>query len=122
MKFISTNHSHQRMPNLNTIELEQLLEDYPILSGSFGAIDSTLSKRLFREVDESSFTLTDWLDSLSVLYHWLAANKLSLSPGDGIGYVSCTAKSVGSSPSLNHLPSLVLDFLNQYGCERATEK
>lgn len=85
-------------------------------------MDSTLMQRFFREVDESNFTLADWLESLAALYHWLDEKELTLSPKDGVGYVSCAAKSIGDSPALNHLPSLVHDFLEQYGCELAAKK
>jgi len=45
-----------------------------------------------------------------------------LSAEESLGYVSCAAASTGSAANLSHLPSLVGDFLEQYGCERAVKK
>ena len=110
------------MSNNNEIDLKQLLVDYPILSEQFTRADSTLTKTLFREVDESSFALADWLESLVVLFRWLDENGLSLSHENCLGYVSCAVKSVGNNSALIHLPSLVQEFLEQYGCELAVKK
>ena len=110
------------MYNNNEIELRQLLVDYPILLEQFTLKDSILTKTLFQEVDESGFSLADWVESLLVLYKWLDEKELTLSPQSGLGYISCAAKSVDSSSTLIHLPSLIDDFLEQYGCERAVEK
>jgi hypothetical protein len=110
------------MSNTNQkIELERLLADYPVLSKQFASADSTLRKTLFREVDESSFALSDWVGSLAVLQEWLNEQGLSLAPKNSLEYISCAAKSVSNSATLTHLPSLVEDFLKQYGCERAVK-
>ena len=110
------------MPNDNKIELEHLLMDYPILLEPFKNADPALKKNLLQEVDESSFSLADWLDALGVLYKWLDKDGLVLLPEHGLGYVSCAAKSVSSNSTYIHLPSLVQDFLEQYGCELAVKK
>lgn len=110
------------MPGSNDTDLKQMLADHPVLLEQVGRDDSAFQKRLFQEVDESNFSLADWLDSLSVLYKWLDQNELNLSCQDGLGYISCAAKSVGSDAILSHLPSLVHDFLDQYGCELAVKK
>ena len=106
----------------NEIKFKQLLADSPILLERFTGADSNLKKALLKEVDESSFALSDWLESLVLLDKYLDQKGLSLSPRDSIGYISCVAKSVSNSATLIHLPSLVNDFLEQYGCERAVKK
>jgi hypothetical protein len=110
------------MSESNYTNLKQLLADHPVLLEQVKSDDSAFKERLFQEVDESNFSLADWLDSLSVLYQWLDQNGLNLSCQDGLGYISCAAKSVGSSSTLIHLSSLVHDFLDQYGCELAVKK
>ena len=110
------------MPGNNKPKLKQLLADHPALMKHFMSDDANLRKILFQEVDESDFSLTDWVDSLAMLYRWLDQKGLVLSPRDSIGYISCAAKSVENSSSLSHLPSLVHDFLEQYGCELAVKK
>lgn len=110
------------MSEENNIYLGQLIVRHPVLAEQFKDEVPALEKRLLQEVDESSFSLSDWLDSLDILYYWLNQRALVLSLHEGLGYVSCAAKSVGNSSSLVHLPSLVYDFLEQYGCELAVKK
>ena len=110
------------MPGNKYTNLDQLFADHPVLLERVKSDDSAFKKRLFQEVDESNFSLADWLDALSVLYKWLDQNGLNLPCQDGLGYISCAAKSVEGSSILIHLPSLVHDFLDQYGCELAVKK
>ncbi|MGK0176150.1 MAG: hypothetical protein ACJAT5_000267 [Lentimonas sp.] len=110
------------MPNDNNINLEHLLIEHPILLKEIKGGGPALQKNLFQKADESDFSLADWVDSLDVLYRWLDQEGLALSFQDRLGYVSCAAKSVGNSSTLNHLPSLVHDLLEQYGCELAIKK
>ena len=119
---ITSKRSKYKMSNDNEIDLKKHFAGYPTLFEQFTGEDTTLLKTLLREVDDSPFTLTDWLQSLIVLHDWLDAKQLTVPLEEGIGYISCAAKSVGDSAMLTHLPSLVDDFLNQYGCERAVER
>lgn len=106
----------------NTITLEKLCADYPMLQEQVGSGDLTWQKALLQKVDETDFSLVDWVDSLNILYQWLEQSKLTLPFQDGLGYVSCAARSVGNNSALNHLPLLVHDFLDQYGCELAVKR
>ena len=81
--------------------------------------EDTLQRVLLDEADGSHFALHHWVEELIVLSQWLEVHGLELSQEDNIGYVSCAAISAGSGASLSHLPSLVHDHLEQYGCERA---
>ncbi len=110
------------MPRNNELNLKRLFEDHPALMKHFMSDDATLRTILFQKVDESDFSLIDWVDSLVMLHRWLDRQGLILSPRDSLGYISCAAKSVEDSSLLNHLPSLVHDFLEQYGCELAVKK
>lgn len=77
---------------------------------------------LLEQVDESDFSLRDWMEALIVLNQWLEERSLNLPTNDNIGYVSCAVASAGAGAHLSHLPSLVRDLLEQYGCERAVKK
>ena len=85
-----------------------------------GAAD--LLPALLEQVDESDFSLRDWMEALLVLNQWLEERGLNLPISDNIGYVSCAVASAGTGAHLSHLPSLVADLLEQYGCERAVKK
>lgn len=110
------------MSKSNEINTGKLLSEYPYLKPYLAEESSTLRQALLQEVDESVFSLIDWVESLVVLHRWLDANDLTLLSEYSLGYISCAAKSVGSDAALTHLPSLVHDFLEQYGCERAVRK
>ncbi len=73
-------------------------------------------------VDESSYSLRDWIEALRTLGHWLDARGLVLEHHDQVGYVCCAAESAAASAQLTHLPSLVDEMLETYGCERAEKK
>jgi len=77
---------------------------------------------LLEQVDESDFSLRDWMEALIVLNQWLEERSLNLPTNDNNGYVSCAVASAGAGAHLSHLPSLVHDLLEQYGCERAVKK
>lgn len=91
------------------------------LEAHFEGVDA-LQRVLLEEADNSDFSLHQWVESLVVLSQWLEVHGFSLSIEDHIGYVSCSVASAGPGANLSHLPSLVHDFLEQYGCERAVKK
>ena len=92
------------------------------LESHFDGIENTLARRqLLEAVDESEFSLHQWVESLSIVKTWLDVRGLVLAMGDQIGYVCCAGEAAGAGASLTHLPSLVAEMLEAYGCERATE-
>ena len=60
--------------------------------------------------------------ALAALDQWLDQRGLVLALPDQIGYVSCSAAAAGAGGQLSHLPALVLDMLQTYGCELAVKK
>ena len=92
------------------------------LESHFEGIENTLARRqLLEAADESEFSLHQWVESLSIVKTWLDVRGLVLAMGDQIGYVCCAGEAAGAGASLTHLPSLVGEMLEAYGCERATE-
>ena len=91
------------------------------LKAHFEGKDALL-RALLDEADESVFSLHQWVEALVVLSQWLEGHHLTLSTEESLGYVSCAAASADSGANLSHLPSLVSDFLEQYGCERSVGK
>jgi hypothetical protein len=115
----------RQMPEFETTKCWEEFADSPSLLAYLdahfkGAED--LQRALLEEVDESDFSLRDWMEALLVLNQWLEERSLNLPINDNIGYVSCAGASAGTGAHLSHLPSLVADLLEQYGCERAVEK
>ena len=88
----------------------------------FAGIENTSVRRqLLEAVDVSEFSLHQWVESLSIAQAWLDARGLELAMGEQIGYVCCAVEAAGAGASLTHLPSLVAEMRETYGCERATE-
>jgi hypothetical protein len=85
--------------------------------------DSQMSIRaqLLEAADESDFSLRQWVESLRTIQCWLDARGLAMPLEDQIGYICCASESAASGANLTHLPALVADMLEAYGCERADE-
>ncbi len=92
------------------------------LDAIFRDADPSVHSTLLECADESDFSLRQWVEALRTLGHWLDAHGLELSFEDQIGYVCCAAESARSGANLSHLPSLVDEMLETYGCERAVKK
>jgi hypothetical protein len=92
------------------------------LEAHFSSESEEIQLSLLEGADNSEFSIRDWVEALVVLDQWLASHDLKLSMKDQIGYVCCTADSVGPVTSLSHLPALVYEMLTAYGCERAVKK
>ena len=105
----------------NEIKFEALLANQPEFLDYLKKQEPAFQQNLLQEVDESSFPLADWGKSLILLNQWLDERGLTLSAENCLGYVSCAAKAVGDSSGLSNLPSVVSEFLEQYGCERAVK-
>ena len=88
----------------------------------FGLGHDAQRDQLLGYVDESPFSLLDWIEALKLLGHWLDAHDQKMEVEDQLGYVSCAVEAVGADAQLTHLPTLVSEMLSQYGCERAVEK
>ena len=92
------------------------------LEAHFNGIENnSVRRQLLEAVDVSEFSLQQWVESLSIAQSWLDARGLELAMGEQIGYVCCAVEAAGAGASLTHLPSLVAEMLETYGCERATE-
>ena len=104
----------------------QQLADSPanlaFVEAQFRDADQALCDTLAESIDDSSFSLRDWVEALRLFGHWLDARGQTLDLRDQIGYVSCAADAAGAGANLTHLPSLVEEMLEAYGCERAEEK
>ena len=92
-----------------------------LLEAYFAGVENTEARhQLLEATDESEFSLHQWVDSLSVVIAWLDSRGLELAMEEQIGYVCCAGEAAGAGANLTHLPSLVAEMLETYGCERAT--
>lgn len=77
---------------------------------------------LLDEVNDSHYSLRQWIDALIVMGHWLDSRGLAASLQDRIGYVCCASAAAGAGANLTPLSALVSDMLDDYGFERAVKK
>lgn len=87
-----------------------------------GGDNAALRARLLEAADESAFSLRQWVESLRTLQSWLDARGLDMPVAEQLGYVGCAGESAGPGANLTHLPALVADMLEAYGCERAVKR
>ena len=92
-----------------------------LLEAYFAGVENAeVWRQLLEATDESEFSLHQWVDSLSIVIAWLDSRGLELAMKEQISYVCCAAEAAGAGANLTHLPSLVTEMLETYGCERAT--
>lgn len=92
------------------------------VEATFCSVDQVLIDEFLGSVDESDFSLRDWVEALREIGHWLDVGGLTMELNDQIGYISCAAASAGPATNLTHLPGLVNEMLQTYGCECAVKK
>lgn len=92
------------------------------LEAHFRGADEATQLLLLEGTDDSAFSVREWVEALLVLDRWLESRDLALPIEDQIGYVSCAGESAGAGAALSHLPTLVREMLEAYGCERAAKK
>ena len=92
-----------------------------LLEANFAGVENAeIWHQLLEATDESEFSLHQWVDSLSIVIAWLDSRGLELAMKEQIGYICCAGEAAGAGANLTHLPSLVSEMLETYGCERAT--
>lgn len=92
-----------------------------LLEAYFAGVENAeVWHQLLEATDESEFSLHQWVDSLSIVIAWLDSRGLELAMKEQIGYICCAGEAAGAGANLTHLPSLVSEMLETYGCERAT--
>ena len=84
--------------------------------------DPDVLEAVLQAVDDSSFSLAQWVDAFVVLDAWLKASGLWASIEDQTGYVHCAGEAAGAGAALTTLEAVVSEMLAQYGFEQARPK
>jgi len=79
-------------------------------------------RALLELVDESPFSLRQWVDAFIILGQWLDARGLRASFDDQLGYVSCASEAAGAGANLTTLPGVVSEMLADHGFDSAVKK
>jgi hypothetical protein len=72
-------------------------------------------KLLFERVDESPYSLTDWLESIETFHDWNASSGQTTELEMLLGYISCCTEATPNSQTEVGLNSTVTAMLKQYG-------
>tara|TARA_R110002096_G_scaffold19639_14_gene65389 strand:- start:2447 stop:2803 length:357 start_codon:yes stop_codon:yes gene_type:complete len=77
---------------------------------------------LFEEVDQSDYSLRDWIEALVAFYHWIQARNKGPAPyREMIGYTNCCTLMNAAGVSLPPLKVIVLQALSDYGFEHLSD-
>lgn len=92
------------------------------LDAKFGDEDRGDFNELLESIDESEFSARAWIEALIIFEDWLQEKSLDLSIADQIAYICCSVESVRAGGSLEYLPTVVTEMLEQYGCANAVKR
>jgi hypothetical protein len=100
--------------------LTQTLSDGPFDSPSRERLSALLAGTdllsWFAVVDDSPYSLSDWLRSLLVFDDWLSFRGVTLRPmGSILGYLECCALGLTNPLPLPDFPAWLLENLERYG-------
>jgi hypothetical protein len=73
-------------------------------------------------VDDSTFSLGQWIDAFIQLEQWLEAQGRRASFDDQLGYVHCACEAAGNGANLTTLAAVVAEMLDDYGFEHSQRK
>ena len=92
------------------------------MEANFNGENKAVRERLGELVDESDYELRDWIQSLSIIGHWLDSHSMQMPLDDQVGYVCCAVEAIGAGATFEDLPNIVREMLEKYGCDRAVKK
>lgn len=92
------------------------------LDANFSDDDTGALNELLESIDESNFSAHAWTEALIVFERWLRKESLDLPITDQIAYICCSVESVKAGGNLEHLPAVVMEMLEQYGCANAVKR
>lgn len=107
--------------------LEQAIADDPELQREFCGFlkkcrPESFESELFEKVDESDYSLADWVEALVVFEQWLVEKNIPDRPvGAMLGYIHCCTMMNAPQVSLPSLKVIVHQSLIDYGFEEVSK-
>ncbi len=102
-----------------TVEDFNLIAKYLYLSSKTQPDPGRGCQSFFKAVDESNYSLKEWISTISTFDSYLKEQKKSASFLVMLGYVQCCSESPGNKGVKRGLRELLLEMLSQYGFEAA---
>jgi len=112
---------------MKKIGMDDFLTQFADSPARLAWVEACLSDRdsvraLLDAVDESPYSLRQWVDAFIIVGQWLDARGLCASFRDQLGYVSCACEAAGAGANLTTLSAVVSEMLDDYGFECAVKK
>ncbi len=70
---------------------------------------------LAESVDESPYSLGEWVESIEYFYDWLGQNQRHANFQSLLGFLHCCVQAAGSGPERLPLKDLLVEMLDTYG-------
>jgi hypothetical protein len=105
---------------MKEINLARLIRQFSHSPAKIAWIEAYLSDQgtlmaLLDAVDDSPYSLSQWIDAFIVVGQWMEVRGLRASFGDQLGYVHCACESAGTGANLTTLSAVVSEMLDDYG-------
>lgn len=115
------------VPLMKEIGSENFLKQFADSPARLAWLEACLPDRgsvraLLDVVDESAYSLRQWVDAFMVVGQWLHARGLRASFQDQLGYVSCACEAAGAGANLTTLTAIVSEMLDEHGFECAVKE
>jgi hypothetical protein len=79
--------------------------------------ETTAYEELSESIQNSSFSLTDWIDSFYCISEWCSKRNLKIGFRSMLSYIICASESSDSRSLSINLSSLVLEMLEEHGID-----
>lgn len=112
---------------MKEIGIENFLHQFADSPARLAWVEACLSdhdsvRALLDAVDESAYSLRQWVDAFILVGQWLDARGLRASFQDQLGYLSCACEAAGAGGNLTTLSGIVAEMLDSYGFDSAAKK
>ena len=109
--------SHQKLTQLGEIYPDQKRQLFKYFRHQPNALEVFVSM-----VDESDYSLSEWLDALTMMTEWLTEKSQIMSLSDQIQYLNCAREIIEQGAHWDNVSSAIRSILEQYGCERSSDE
>ena len=79
--------------------------------------DAPIVEQIFRRVNNTQYSLSDWIDAIAYFHSWLTERKLKIDLQPMIRYLTCCTEAPDAAKSGHALVALAEDMLATYDYE-----
>jgi len=103
----------------NSVSDPEIFEKFDIFVKSAEEVDY---ERLFEDVDQTDYSLGDWVEAMVGFDAWLEAEDVNLRPfSEMVGYIHCCTMAAPQTISLANLKVIVIQSLTDFGFDAVSD-